>query len=71
MPEAILNDRSPRPGLPECGNGPHEGRPGRGKWSFSVAEGTPCREVLFLLYPPSCQNLSDWVILNFKAVRGE
>ena len=29
VPEAILNDRSPHPGLPECGRSPHEGRPGR------------------------------------------
>ena len=27
VPEAILNDRSPLAGLPECGRSPHEGRP--------------------------------------------
>ena len=26
---------------------------GRGEWSLSMAEGTPSREVLFLLYPPT------------------
>ena len=53
VPEAILNDRSPRAGLPECRRSPHEGRPARGERSLSMAEGTPCLEVLFLLYPPS------------------
>ena len=48
VPEAILNDRS---GLPECGRSPHEGRPARGERSLSMAEGTPSREVLFLLHP--------------------
>ena len=52
VPEAILNDRSPLPGLPECGRSPHKGRPGRGEWSLSMAEGAPCREVLVLVYPP-------------------
>ena len=51
VPEAILNVRSPRAGLPECGRSPHEGRPARGKRTLSVAEGTPSREVLFLLHP--------------------
>ena len=53
VPEAILNDHSPRAGLPECGRSPHEGRPARGEWSLSMAEGTPSREVLFLLHPYS------------------
>ena len=53
VPEAILNDRSPRAGLPECGRSPHEGRPARGERSLSMAEGTPSRVVLFLLYPPT------------------
>ena len=52
VPEAILNDRSPRAGLPEWGRSPHEGRPARGERSLSMAEGTPSRVVLFLLYPP-------------------
>ena len=39
VPKAILNDRSPRAGLPEGGR------------SLSMAEGTPSREVLFLLHP--------------------
>ena len=51
VPEALLNDRSSRPGLPECGRSPYEGRPGRGERSLIMAEGTPFREVLFLLYP--------------------
>ena len=50
--EAILNDRSPRAGLPKCGRSPQESRQARGKRSLSMAEGTPSREVLFLLYPP-------------------
>ena len=54
VPEAILNDRSPRPGLPEFGRSPHEGRPGRGERSLSMAEGTNCCEVLFLLHPSLC-----------------
>ena len=55
VPEAILNGRSPRPGLPECGRSLHEGRHGRGERPLiiSMAEGTPSREVLFLLYPSS------------------
>ena len=53
VPSVILNDRSPRAGLPECGRSPHEGRPARGERSLSMAEGTPSREVLFLLYPPN------------------
>ena len=52
VPEAILNGRSPRPDLPECGRSPHEGRSGRDERPLSLAEGTPSREVLFLLYPP-------------------
>ena len=51
VPEAILHGRSPRPGLPKCGRSPHLGRPGRGEQPLSMAEGTPCRVVLFLLYP--------------------
>ena len=51
VPEAILNDRSPRAGRPECGRSPHEGQPGRGERSLSMAEGTPSHEVLFLLHP--------------------
>ena len=30
VPSAILNDRSPCPGLPSCRLRPHSGRPGRG-----------------------------------------
>ena len=41
VPEARLNDRSPRPGLPECGRSPHEGRPGRGERPLSMTSGTP------------------------------
>ena len=51
VPEAIRNDRSPRAGRPECGHSPHEGRPAQGERSLGMAEGTPCCEVLFLLYP--------------------
>ena len=51
VPEATLNDRSPRTGRPSCGLRPHSGRPVRGERSLSMAEGTPRREVLFLLYP--------------------
>ena len=53
VPEAILNDHSPCAGLPECGRSPHEGRPARGEWSLSMAEGTPSHKVLFLLHPYS------------------
>ena len=53
VPEVILNDRSPRAGLPECGRSPHEGRPARGERSLSMTEGTPRRVVLFLLHPYS------------------
>ena len=62
VPEAILNHRSPRAGLPECGRSPHEGRPGRGEWSLSMAEGTPCLEVLFLLHP----FLYDIILITLK-----
>ena len=43
----------PEAGLPSCGLRPHLGRLARGERSLSMAEGTPSREVLFLLYPPS------------------
>ena len=69
VPEAILNDRSPRPGLPECRRSPHEGRPGRGERPLSVAEGTPSREVLFLLYPPIPQYLLIKTFSTCKCVR--
>ena len=41
VPSAILNGRSPLPGLPSCGLRPHSGRPARGERSLSMAEGTP------------------------------
>ena len=52
VPSAILNGRSPRQGLPECGRSPHEGRPGRGEQPLSMTEETSSHVVLFLLYPP-------------------
>ena len=51
VPEAVLNDRWPRAGLPEWARSPHEGRPARGERSLSRAEGTPCLVILFLLHP--------------------
>ena len=41
VPSAILNGRSPLPGLPSCGLRPHSGRPGWGERPLSMAEGTP------------------------------